>query len=107
VVGASVTPQGDLTGINTVLFTHASIGIVAAQYDASPLTDRIFEFSVGWHHGESGGPVIQLEPRLAAIAVMQHYRGIQGPQGAMAGPRRGLALAVIEPALTAVGATVL
>ena len=105
ITGGRVSPQGDLTGIQTVLFTHANTGIVAAQYQAAPLPDVIFEFSVAWHHGESGGPVLVLEPNVGAIAVMQHYRNIQGPHGTMAGPRRGLALASIQPALTAIGAT--
>lgn len=105
VTGASLTPQGDLTTIQTVLFTHGNTGIVAAQYPAPPLTDTIFEFSVAWHHGESGGPVLQLEPQVAAFAVMQHYRNIQGPHGTMAGPRRGLGLTAIQPMLAGVGAT--
>ena len=105
IASASVSDQGDLTSIRTILFTHANTGIVAAQYDAAPSTDRLFEFSVGWHHGESGGPVFRLEPEVAAFAVMQHYRNIQGPNGTMAGPRRGLALASIRAELTAAGAT--
>lgn len=97
--------DGKLLGISTVLFAHANTGIVAAQYPATPLPDTLFEFSVGWHHGESGGPVIRLAPEVAAFAVMQHYRNIQGPHGMMAGPRRGLALASIRSVLAEVGAT--
>ena len=104
VAGGTVTKTGDLAGIQTVLFTHANTGIVAAQYEMTPRREVLFEFSVGWHHGESGGPVLQLEPRVAAIAIMQHYRNIQGPHGAMAGPRRGIALAAIETELAGVGA---
>jgi hypothetical protein len=52
--------------------------------------------------------VLQLEPSLAAIAVMQNYRNIQGPQGQhMAGPRRGLALSAIQAALRQAGATII
>ena len=105
VAGATVSEQGDLTAIRTILFTHANTGIVAAQYEASSSTDLLFEFSVGWHHGESGGPVLRLEPEVAAFAVMQHYRNIQGPHGTMAGPRRGLALASIQEELRRAGAT--
>lgn len=101
----SVSSDGTLRGISTILFAHANTGIVAAQYPALPLTDTLFEFSVGWHHGESGGPVLRLDPEVAAFAVMQHYRNIQGPHGTMAGPRRGLALASIRSALAGVGAT--
>ncbi len=105
VTRGSVTNRGDITAIQTVLFTHASTGIVAAQYEGSPRTDVLFEFSVGWHHGESGGPVLRLEPEVAAFAVMQHYRNIEGPHGTMAGPRRGIALAAIQSELAAAGAS--
>ena len=105
IAAATVSEQGDLTAIRTILFTHASTGIVAAQYKMSPSTDLLFEFSVGWHHGESGGPVLRLEPEVAAFAVMQHYRNIQGPHGTMAGPRRGLALASIRDDLESAGAS--
>jgi Trypsin-like peptidase domain len=104
VTRGSVTNKGDFVGIQTVLFTHANTGIVAAQYEASPRNDVLFEFSVGWHHGESGGPVLRLEPEAAAFAVMQHYRNIEGPHGTMAGPRRGIALAAIHADLAAAGA---
>ena len=105
IAGATVSEEGNLTAIRTILFTHANTGIVAAQYKASPSTDLLFEFSVGWHHGESGGPVLRLEPEVAAFAVMQHYRNIQGPHGTMAGPRRGLALASIRQELESAGAS--
>jgi hypothetical protein len=102
---ATVSNEGNLVSIRTALFTHGNTGIIAAQYPAAPLTDTLFEFSVGWHHGESGGPILQLQPRLAAIAVMQHYRNIEGPRGTMAGPRRGIALAAIESELSGAGAS--
>jgi hypothetical protein len=102
---ATVSEQGNLTAIQTILFTHANTGIVAAQYRMSPSMDLLFELSVGWHHGESGGPVLRLEPEVAAFAVMQHYRNIQGPHGTMAGPRRGLALASIREELRNAGAS--
>lgn len=105
IASAGVSNQGDLKSIQTILFTHASTGIVAAQYQKATSPDIIFEFSVGWHHGESGGPVCRLDPEVAAFAVMQHYRNIQGPHGTMAGPRRGLALSAIQADLTSAGAT--
>jgi hypothetical protein len=105
IASAGVSNQGDLATIQTILFTHASTGIVAAQYRKSPSPDIIFEFSVGWHHGESGGPVCRLDREVAAFAVMQHYRNIQGPHGTMAGPRRGLALSAIQAELNSAGAT--
>ena len=104
IANATVSEEGNLTAIRTILFTHANTGIVAAQYRISPSKDLLFEFSVGWHHGESGGPVLRLEPDVAAFAVMQHYRNIQGPHGTMAGPRRGLALASIREDLRNAGA---
>jgi hypothetical protein len=104
IAGAQLAPNGALIAIQTMLFAHASIGIVAAQYDGNKRGDRMFEFNVAWHHGESGGPIIQLQPQLAAISVMQHYRNIQGPHGVMDGPRRGYSLAAIKTSLIDVGA---
>lgn len=103
--GVQVTAGGNLVNIQTVLFSHGSSGIVAAQYPTQPAPDILCEFDVAWHHGESGGPVLQLEPHVAAISVMQHYRNIQGPHGTMAGPRRGRALTSIQAQLAANGAT--
>ena len=91
----NVTPQGDLVSIHTTLFTHANTGIVSAQYPVIPTGEIVFEFSVGWHHGESGGPVVRLEPTVAAISAMQNYRAIQAPHGTMAGPWRGWSLTAI------------
>jgi len=42
---------------------------------------------------------------VAAFAVMQHYRNIEGPHGTMAGPRRGIALAAIQSELAGAGAS--
>lgn len=106
VAQASVSPAGDLTSIISPLFTHANKGILAAQYAAGLGTEKILEFNVGWHIGESGGPVLRTDPTVAAISVMQHYRNIQGPNGIMAGPRRGWALHHIITQLQAAGATI-
>ena len=65
----------------------------------------MYEFNVGWHHGESGGPVCRAEP-LAAFTVMQHYRNVQGPHGVVAGPHRGVSLEVIRQELEDLGAAV-
>src|SRR2546422_173388 len=77
--------------------------IVVAQYDFGP--HYSYELNVGWHHGESGGPIFSLEP-LAAFAMMQSYRNIQSPHGVVAGPHMGRAMSVMTTALTAHGATI-
>lgn len=103
--GATLDPQGNfLGGGQFFLKGHANEGIVAAQYDIGG--GWVYEFNVAWHHGESGGPVIQLDP-LAGFAVMQHYRNIQSPHGVVAGPRRGRSLDVIRSELAGSGATLL
>lgn len=103
--GATLDPQGNfLGGGQFFLKGHANEGIVAAQYDIR--AGWVFEFNVAWHHGESGGPVFQLDP-LAGFAVMQHYRNIQSPHGVVAGPRRGRSLEVIRSELAGRGATLL
>jgi hypothetical protein len=61
--------------------------------------------NVGWHHGESGGPILALEP-VAVFALMQFYRNITGPHGVVAGPHMGRSIAVIESKLREVGAKV-
>ena len=103
--GATLDPQGNfLGGGKFFLKGHANEGIVAAQYDIGG--GWVFEFNVAWHHGESGGPVFQLD-LLAGFAVMQHYRNIQSPHGVVAGPRRGRSLDVLRSDLAAHGAKLL
>ncbi len=82
---------------------HGNEGIVAAQYDLNGVWH--FEFNVGWHHGEGGGPVLQHEP-LAGFAVMQYYRNIQSPHGEVARPHCGRALDAIQQQLIACNATI-
>jgi hypothetical protein len=106
IANAGVDPNGNLLGINAAPFTHANTGIVAAQYAAGLPNESLLEFNVGWHNGESGGPVIKCDAPAAAIAVMQHYRNIDGPHGVMAGPRRGWALNAILPQLQQAGAII-
>lgn len=100
----SVNVAPDLTYLGGEFFlkSHANEGIVAAQYDAGP--GRMYELNVGWHHGESGGPIVSLggaEP--VAAAVMLHYRNVQSPHGIVAGPHRGFALSTIEAELRELG----
>lgn len=77
--GANLSPDGQfLGGGQFFLKGHANEGIVAAQYEVASIWH--YEFDIGWHHGESGGPVARIEP-FAVFAVMQHYRNIQTPLG--------------------------
>jgi len=103
--GANLAPDGRfLGGGQFFLKGHANEGILAAQYQLDGAWH--FEFNVGWHHGESGGPVLLTEP-VAVFAVMQHYRNIQTPHGVFPGPHRGRSIDVIQEQLLAHGATVL
>jgi hypothetical protein len=102
VVAANLDPEQNWIGGNVFLKSHANEGIVAAAYDVDGVLQ--YELNVGWHHGESGGPVIAVEDEPAAFCVMQHYRNIQTPLGTVAGPHMGRALSCIEPALRAHGA---
>lgn len=104
VQGVNIDAQGNYRGGVFFLKSHANEGIVAAQYLLGQVL--VYEFNVGWHHGESGGPVVRLTEPLAAITVMQHYRNTTGPHGVVPGPRRGCALSVIQNDLVRLGATV-
>ena len=84
------------------LQAHAKEGIVAAHY-GDPL---VYEFSLRFHPGQSGGPVIHAE-KCAALSLIQHYRNLKTVAGAQIdGPARGHALAVIGKKLTEFGAKV-
>jgi hypothetical protein len=104
----TASPSGDVTGLSTCVFTHANTGVLSAQFRVSAeVSETVFEFSVRWYEGESGGPVLRLEPSVAAFAVMQRYRLIDAKHGKVDGPRQGFGLAGIHTALTTVGATFL
>jgi len=83
------------------LKSHANEGIVAAQYMLG--STQVYELNVGWHHGESGGPIVTLTDPIGAFSIMQQYRTVQSPHGKMAGPRRGCALSLIANELAALG----
>lgn len=100
--GISVGPDLSYKGGQFFLKSHANEGIVAAQYRLGER--RMFELNVTWHHGESGGPIAMVSPEPAVFSLMQHYRNVQSPHGVVAGPHRGLALAVLEPEIRALGA---
>ena len=103
--GGNVDQDGRFLGVGQFfLKSHGNEGILAAQYELSG--HWYYEFNVGWHHGESGGPVFQLRT-IAAFAVMQHYRNVKTPHGVFPAPHRGIALDCIEPQLIELSANVL
>jgi hypothetical protein len=101
---AQVGVQGDWVRGSIFLKGHANEGIIAGQYDLNGAL--AYELNVGWHHGESGGPIFKLDP-TAAFALMQTYRGIQSPNGVYPGPRRGFSVEVIKSTLEGIGATII
>ena len=101
IAGLNVDAQGHFLGGQFFLKSHANEGIVSAQYSIGGLL--VYELNVGWHHGESGGPIAALSDAPAVFSLMQHYRNVQSPHGTVAGPHRGTALAAIRPELTRLG----
>ena len=97
---AKINPQGRLLQVRTVLLSHANEGIVASQYEFGAY--HVYELNVGWHHGESGGPVLILDPPRV-IAIMQQYRNIQTPHGVMPGPHRGIAISAVSSHIANLG----
>ena len=103
IVGFNVDQEGNYMGGNFFLKSHANEGIVSGHYMFGGV--QIYELNVGWHHGESGGPIIALTDPPAVFSVMQHYINIESPHGVVAGPHRGYALFAIEQELTNLGVT--
>jgi hypothetical protein len=101
IVGLNVTPQGEYRSGQFFLKSHANEGIVSAKYTFGGVL--MYELNVGWHHGESGGPIAALEDQPAVFSLMQHYRNIQSPHGTVAGPHRGCALSSVHQELTVLG----
>lgn len=97
----NVDQQGNYQGGQFFLKSHANEGIISAQYDIGGV--YLYELNVGWHHGESGGPVVALTDPPAAFSLMQHYRNIKSPHGIVPGPHRGHALSVIQQDLMSLG----
>lgn len=93
--------EGNFGGGPMFLKTHANEGIVAAQYALA--FANVFELNVGWHHGESGGPIVTATDPPAAFSLMQGYRNVQSPHGVLPGPHRGVTLACISAELAALG----
>jgi len=105
ITALNVDPQGNYGGGQFFLKSHANEGIVSADYTIGGVL--VYELNVGWHHGESGGPIAALEDHPVVFSLMQHYRNIQSPHGTVAGPHRGCALAGVQQELTALGVTVM
>ena len=101
---AKVDENGNWQGGKFFLKGHANEGIIAGQFEIDGVL--WYELNVGWHHGESGGPIFCLEP-IATFAIMQHYRNIQSPHGIVAGPHAGRSLTTIEQRLRDLGATII
>jgi len=93
---ANVDANGNWQGGELFLISHANEGIISGQYDVNGR--RTYELNVGWHHGESGGPILRIKP-LSAVAIMQRYRNIETPHGVVSGPHQGTSLQAIEDRL--------
>ena len=101
IVNAKVDANGNYLGGEFFLKSHANEGIVSAQYAING--EPFYELNIGWHHGESGGPIVALSDPPAAFSLMQHYRTVQTPNGIMPGPRRGRPLSSIRNELEGLG----
>jgi len=102
IAGLNADPQGNFLGGSFFLKSHANEGIVAAQYVLAGNLP-VYELNVGWHHGESGGPIATLADQPVAFSLMQQYRNVQSPHGIFPGPHRGLALSAIRRELEDLG----
>jgi S1-C subfamily serine protease len=104
IAGLNVDAQGNYMGGQFFLKSHANEGILSAQYMLGQV--HVYEFNVGWHHGESGGPVLRLQDPVAVFTIMQQYRNIKSPHGVVAGPHRGCALEAIRQEIERLGCRV-
>lgn len=93
---ANIDKDGNWRGGSLFLKSHANEGIISGQFEINGI--KIYELNIGWHHGESGGPIVRVNP-LSALAIMQRYRRIQAPHGTVVGPHQGNSLKTIEDRL--------
>src|SRR2546425_6835118 len=86
IMGLEVDHHGNFHGGQFFLKSHANEGIVSAQY----VTDGVlmYELNVGWHHGESGGPVADGGDRPAGLLPVPQYRENPPPPRLGSGPPR-------------------
>lgn len=101
IASINVDPQLNYGGGQFFLKSHANEGIIAAQYMIGG--NGMYELNVGWHQGESGGPIATATDEPTVFSLMQHSRDVQSPHGVVAGPHRGLALSSIEGDLVELG----
>jgi len=106
VESGNVDQDGNFRGGNFFLKAHANEGIVSASYAFGD--QLVYELNIGWHHGESGGPIFTLEGEVPAVfSVMQQYRKVQTPNGIIPGPHKGRSLSAIEQTLKDLSATII
>ena len=102
IAAAKVSPAGEFVGGGQFfLKSHINEGVVSAQYEIN--ASWFYEFNIGWHHGESGGPVLVVDEVPAVFSIMQHYRNVKSPHGIVAGPHRGISLEAIRDTLLDLG----
>ncbi len=89
---------------NLFLKGHANEGIISGQFEIQG--QLIYELNVGWHQGESGGPIVSLDP-IAAFSIMQQYRKVSTPHGIVPGPHQGRTLNLIKNSLQQLGANII
>jgi hypothetical protein len=86
------------------LKSHANVGIISAQYEID--NHSFYEFNSGWFSGESGGPIVSIEP-LASFSIMQQTRDINTRHGVIPGPCQGRSLRTIKNSLQQIGANII
>ena len=104
ILQVKVDAAGNYQGGKMFLRSHANSGIISAQYSMGEIS--LYELNVGWHHGESGGPIVTVSDNPAVFSLMQHYRNVQTPHGTVAGPHRGISLSLLRQPLLNLGVTV-
>jgi hypothetical protein len=104
IAAVNLDKDGNYVGGQFFLKSHANEGIISAQYNMSGL--HMYELNVGWHHGESGGPIVIPNDPPQAFSIMQHYRNVTTPHGVVAGPHRGCSLEGIQKEIIELGAQV-
>ena len=103
VLQVNIDATGNYKGGQMFLKSHANSGMVSARYSMGKIL--LYELNVGWHHGESGGPIVTASDHPAVFSLMQHYRNVQTQHGVVAGPHRGGSLSMIQQDLLNLGVT--
>lgn len=104
IAAVNLDKDGNYAGGQFFLKSHANEGIISAQYGMSGL--HMYELNVGWHHGESGGPIVVPSDPPRVFSIMQHYRNVTTPHGVVAGPHRGCSLEGIREEMEDLGANI-